>query len=227
MQTIINNQLLVSLNVSLNSSRFSNTILYNNYHYEFPKVNDNSYPLELAITQLPALNKYDLIILENIEKDGFIVVFKKTPTRKSILIEKAYFISQLVKFKELFENIAIINSTDVYDDKANEEIFKDKVDFVAIEKLPILIDPNKKKILIKKYSIFILLVIILNIFLNFHTNSLNQELSISQEQLKNETLLFEELTKKIKNKQMPMIPSKNVQKEEMKNTFILIDRGAI
>lgn len=224
MHLIIGNKRLDSSKVSKTPIRFSKYVNLNGVYYEFTRSSD-SYPLELAFMQIPALKNYDLVFIEDSESKYFIGVFMKDPSRKTIFIEKAYFHNQLIRYKGVLKSIAIVNNTDIIENIDTNIL--DNVDFVAIEKLPELIDPNKKRAIIRKYVYSFFFMIILLSFSRVLINNTYSELELTKQQLVTEKNLFEDIVKKSQNQIIPPIPNEEVKNQQLKQFFIQIDNGEI
>lgn len=224
MYAIIGNKKLFPSNVSITPTRFLKTINLNGAYYEFTKINEFSYPLELAFVQISSLQKYDLILIENSNKDSFYCVFLKEPMRKSILIDKQKIKQQLIRYKEIYKSIAIINNTDILNENIDDI---NNIDFIAIEKLPELIDPNKKKVTIRMYFYAFFIMTMIWFFVNFQINNKVSELETFNQQLTTEINLFNDLTEKSKTQMMPLIPNNEVKAQQLKHLFSQIDNGEI
>ncbi len=224
MYAIIGNKKLFPSNVSITPTRFLKTINLNDAYYEFTKINEFSYPLELALVQISSLNKYDLILIENSDKDSFFCIFHKEPMRKSILIDKLKIKQQLIRYKEIYKSIAIINNIDILNENINDI---ENIDFIAIEKLPELIDPNKKRVTIRMYFYAFFIMTMIWLFIKFQINNKLTELETYKQQLTTEITLFNDLTEKSKNQMMPLIPNDELKAQQLKHLFSQIDNGEI
>ncbi len=228
MFALISNKKLIPSKVSSTALRYTKNVHLNGLYYEFSKTND-SYPLELAIAQIKEFDKYELIFFSDSENVGFFAIFNKTPTRKTIFIEKAHFLIQVIKYKELFSSIAIVNNTDLFQEERyqkNIESFKD-IDFIAIEKLPTLIDPNKKQVLVRKYLSSVIVVVFSLFIVSVYENNKKNELLLLQSQLSNEVNLFLELNKKLKEQLYPQMPPRDIQNKQLNQHISEIENGTL
>lgn len=228
MFTLISNKKLVPCKVSITPLKYVRNVNLNGLYYEFTKTND-SYPLELAIAQIKELENYDLIFLSDSENNGYFAIFNKEPMRNTIFIEKAYFYIQLTKYKEIFSSIAIVNNTDLSAEKDyqnNIDSFKD-IDFIAIEKLPILIDPNKRQVLVRKYLSSTIVIVFSFFIVSVYENNKKNELLLLQTQLSNEINITNELNKKLKEKTLPLIPSDEIQFKQLLEHIKKIENGVM
>lgn len=222
MYASIGNKKLFPSNVSSKSIRFSKSINLNGAYYEFTKINESSYPLELAFVQITSVQKYDLALIENNSKDSFFCVFLKEPDRKTILINKSKIKQQLNRYKEIYKSIAIINNFDILDDDITNI---KNIDFIAIEKLPELIDPNKKKLIIRMYFYAFFFMSIIGFFINSQINNKFSELETFKQQLSTEINLFNDLTERSKTQMMPLVPNNETKAQQLKQFFSQIDNG--
>lgn len=229
MSVIINKTTLIPSKVSLVQSKLTKSMKFNNYFYEFTK-NSNEYPLELAMKQIKQIENFDIVILINDKNTGYYFVFNKTPLRKTIFVENHSFLSQLIKMKELFENIIILNDTKLSDEelyKNNPEIFEN-VTFLGLEKLPSdLIDIRKRNALIKRYIAFSFIFIIAIISLTIFEASLNKNLEVAKSELNKKNIIFNALNKKEVEVKSVELPSKEKQVQELNNIFKKIDEGKL
>ncbi len=223
---IINNRKLYPAKVSNMPTRFSKFVAINGYYYEFFKSSDLSYPLELAFAQIDAVKNYELAFIGDSTNSVIFGIFLKEPSRKTIAIEKSYFEAQLNRYKGIFQKIVIINPTDIFDEQIDLTKYEN-LDFVALEKLPDLIDPNRKKALVRMYGYSIFLIIMLFVVLNLKLTDKKEEVELVKQQLNTEMNLFNELTVKTKNQIMPYVPNKDVQKQQLNQYLNQIDNGAI
>ncbi len=194
----------------------------NGAYYEFTKINELSYPLELAFVQISSVQKYDLALIENSSKDSFFCVFLKEPSRKTILISKSKIKQQLIRYKEIYKSIAIINNIDILDDDITSI---NNIDFIAIEKLPELIDPNKKKLIIRMYLYAFFFMSMIGFFINFQINNKISEHDTFKQQLSTEINLFNELTERSRTQMMPLVPNNETKDQQLKQFFSQIDNG--
>lgn len=229
MSVIINKTTLIPSKVSLVQSKLTKSMKFNNYFYEFTK-NSNEYPLEFAIKQIKQLDTFDIVIVSNEKNDGYYFIFNKTPLRKTMFVENNSFLTQLIKMKEIFNNVIILNDTRLSEEgiyKNNPEIFEN-VTFQGLEKLPDLIDTRKRVILIKKYLILFCFFGFIIASLNIYTNIKNSELLEVKNELKKKEMLLNALNKKeIKVETEAMLPNKNQQLLELNEIFKKIDEGKL
>lgn len=227
MLTLINDKKLISRRVSSSPIRVVKNVQHNGFYYEFNKVGD-TYPLELAMAQINTLSNYEMIFIEKSDKNGFLGVFIKTPTRKTIYIDKIHFFSQIIKYKEIFKAIAIVNNTELFEnqDYQRDIDFFSNVDFVSIEKLPDLIDPSRKQALIRRYLISFIFITFYYLSSSLYINNLEDEVSFFKNELKRETNLFAELNQKFK-KQNPEAPGREIQNKQVEQILSKIDSGEL
>lgn len=230
MSVIINKTKLIPSKVGLVQSKLAQGMKFNNYFYEFTK-NSNEYPLELAIKQIKQIENFDIVILINDKNTGYYFVFNKTPLRKTIFVENHSFLQQLIKMKELFENIIILNDTKLSDEelyKNNPEIFEN-VTFLGLEKLPSdLIDIRKRNALIKKYIAISFIFVISIISLAIFETTLNGSLNVAKSELNKKNIMFNALNKKeVEVKSVVELPSKEKQVQELNDIFKKIDEGKL
>ena len=230
MSVIINRTILVPSKVSIVLPKLNKSIKYNNYFYEFTK-NSNEYPLEFAIKQIKQLDTFDIVIVSNEKNDGYYFIFNKTPLRKTMFVENNSFLTQLIKMKELFENIIILNDTKLTDEelyKNNPEIFEN-VTFLGLEKLPAdLIDIRKRNALIKKYIAISFIFVISIISLAIFETTLNGSLNVAKSELNKKNIVFNALNKKeVEVKSNNELPSKEQQVQELNDIFKKIDEGKL
>lgn len=225
MNALIGNKKLIPSNVSKVPLQFSKSVNFNGYFYEFNKMLENTYPLELGLSQISAIKKYDLVFIEDSTNSLFFGVFLKNPTRKTIQIEKIYFSIQLNRYREHFNSIAIINNTEVLENTINFEEL-DNVDFVAIEKIPDLIDPNKKNQIFKFYAFGLLLIVLTLFSANTQISFHNDDLTLVKEQLNSEININAELLAKTRKNMLPTLPTKDVQNSQLSQYLTQIDNGS-
>ena len=227
MLTLINDKKLISRRVSSSPIRVAKNVQHNGIYYEFNKVGD-TYPLELAMAQINTLSNYEMIFIEKSDKNGFLGVFIKTPTRKTIYIDKIHFFSQIIKYKEIFKAIAIVNNTELFEnqDYQRDIDFFSNVDFVSVEKLPDLIDPSRKQALIRRYLISFIFITFYYLSSSLYINNLEDKVSFFKNELKRETNLFAELNQKFK-KQNLEAPSQEIQNKQVEQILSKIDSGEL
>lgn len=228
MSILINKIILTSSKVGIVSPRNQKSIKFKNYYYEFPN-NSSEYSLELAFSQIEQLNNFDVVVAPNNNGTMYYFFFNSNQLRKTLLVDNSYFLVQLTKFKELFSSIVILNDTrlvgeGIYQD--NPEIFEN-VSFLAIEKLPDLIDSRKRALLIKKYISLIVLSIFIIIGLNFYENSLNVNIESLEMESKKKDLLLVSIMGKRESLIKVELPSKEQQVIELNNVFKQIEEGGI
>lgn len=193
------------------------SVFFNGTYYAFPR-NYEYYPLELAVAQIDSLSKFDLVFFEDIKNECFVGVFVKN-SRNTLIIEKSKFIIHLNRYKESIEKIAIVNNV-----LENIDLSKmENVDFIALEKLPELLDPNKKKVIFVKYSLFTMFFIFTMIVINFFNSELNQSLSINKQNLQNEMITTQKLMKEINVS--PSLPNKNIRVSQLEKILNEIEVG--
>ena len=229
MSVIINKTTLVPSKVSIVLPKLNKSIKYNNYFYEFTK-NSNEYPLEFAIKQIKQLDTFDIVIVSNEKNDGYYFIFNKTPLRKTMFVENNSFLTQLIKMKEIFNNVIILNDTRLSEEgiyKNNPEIFEN-VTFQGLEKLPDLIDTRKRVVIIRRYLILFCFFGFIMAGLNIYNNIKNSELLEVKNELNKKELLLNALNKKeVKVQTEKMLPNKNQQLLELNEIFKKIDEGKL
>lgn len=196
----------------------SRTVFYNGSYYSFPKHNEY-YPLELAVAQIDMFSKSDLVFFLDSKSEFYIGVFIRD-NRNTIAIEKHNFITHLRRYKEAMGKIIIVNS--VLDDLDISSM--DNIDYIALERLPDLIDPNKKKIVLIKYSLFAMLFIMTIIIFNFFNDDLTHSLSINQQNLQNEIQTTQKLMKEININ--PSLPNEKIRTIQLEKILNEIEVGA-
>lgn len=230
MSVTLNKTKLVPLNVGLKESRLKKTLKYNNYFYELSRVK-SEYPMELAFAQISQLSGYDVAIIKSndLSKKGYYVVFLKTPTRATMIVNEENLLIQINRLKEMFDNIAIINENNIETNSeytSNSNKYKN-VHFLTIRKLPDLIDDRKKIKIIRNYIVLFFIVFALFIsFLSFESKY-NDNLIASQKKLKTIKLEQVNTTKELNSFNKVLAPGKEERIEILENILKLIKDGEI
>lgn len=220
---IINNQKFVSGRFDNNSKKFSKSVQHNGKYYEFAKSND-SYPLELAIEQICnsyELSKYELIFIEDGKKENFIGIFRGG-LRKTIVIDKQNFITHLQRYSLILKGVVVLNY--LFDISEEKKIDLD-IGYQHVTKMPEFIDPNKQKIVYKRYGIafafFVFSLFSMNFINEYFLNDLNKA---------KETLNIESQNKvntEIESKKIYFLPTQMEKVKILENIINDIDIGKI
>lgn len=220
---IINNQKFVSGRVDNNSKKFSKSVQYNGKYYEFSKTHD-SYPLELVFAQLSNssnLSKYELIFIEDEKKENFIGIFKNN-SRKTIVIDKQNFKTHLQRYSLILKDVVLLNY--IPDVEEDEKTTID-IGYQYLEKLPELIDPNKQKIIYKRYGITFLFFIFSFILMNVVNNLFIDDLNATKEKLNVE--IQNKANTEIESKKIYFLPTQMEKVKILENIINDIDVGKI
>lgn len=204
--------------------KFAKTVFHNGYYFEFN--GGENYSLELAVSQINVLNNFDLVLFRDSKENGWIGVFKKNPTRKTIFIDNSFLKSQINRYIWAANTVAIVNLED-------EEIRTDlaKIDigleFVKIDKLPILLDPAKRAIVMKRYLLasFVLLSSLLTY--NYFLSEVELNLEENKKLLDITIAEFNSLNEKVKGQTLPIFPNKEKLNENLKDIFQVIENGSL
>lgn len=214
----IGNKRFISAAVSTVKIKYAKSIFKDGYYFEFPN-NKEHYPLEFALTQFPALEKHDLVFIEDIDKKGFIGVFLKSLNRKSIFVEKQNFNKQLNKYENIFENIGIVNPSILLDNKSCTQL--------TIEKLPSLYDPAKNGLIAKRYLFLSVFTALLYVLTSSKIDDLNAVMDINKTSLEKEKVTFQQLFNSVKEKTLPELPSKETNESNLNKLIEKINNGEI
>lgn len=222
-KTLICNKKFCSGKVFTKQVKFAKTVSFNGYFYEFNS--GEFYPLELAISQISAFNKFDLIFIEDIYENGWVGVFIKTAMRKTIFIETSYFESQLLRYSLSLNSIGILNEKSdllfpLIEDNLN-------IERVKIDKLPTLIDPAKRAVILRRYFFVSSIFIITSLIYSYLLNEIKTKLEEDKAVLEATTKEFRELNDKVKLQILPNAPSKESQSKNLTTIFQLLDNGEL
>lgn len=176
------------------------TVSFKGLYYEYVQ-QKNLYSLEFLLAQLPYIsNVFEMVFMKDASSDNWIGVFLNS-TRKSVVIDNSVFAEQLRRYYYILNGrIAVINN--VIDSDIEE------IEFVSIEKLPSLIDPQKQKNRFVKSFIFLIIAIIFSATESFFSQSYMQETTERQAKYSQDMQRLYELTKKFKEK---VVPDKQTQ----------------
>ena len=123
------------------------------------------------------------------------------------------------RYKESIEKIAIVNNV-----LENVDLSKmENVDFIALEKLPELLDPNKKKVIFIKYTLFGIFFIFTMIVFNFLNSDINQSVNINKQNLQNEMITTQKLMKEINVS--PSLPNEKIRASQLEKILNEIEVG--